>query len=126
MNFQSILVAPIPIKIIGSFVVQSIWKAWEATKPWLQWQSGGPHKRSSINSLNVWWSPIIQYQELLLVEIQWIHAQRFQRKAISTIADFFSRHNRDWIPWANFNQLHLLKSMDEGTYEVVLDNMPFS
>lgn len=33
LNLQTILTAPIPFKILDSFITKRIWKAWESLKP---------------------------------------------------------------------------------------------
>ena len=37
IGFQTLRIMREPVVIQGSFVIKSIWKAWEAIKPWLHW-----------------------------------------------------------------------------------------
>lgn len=105
LSFSVLLTAPVSIKIQGSFVTKSLWKAWELVKPWLAWLGNGQKKGASISSINVWWSSVINWQGQPLVTLPWIHAQRFYKKRIASIADFFSPPTRDWILWEELQQL---------------------
>jgi len=84
LNLQMILTTQVPIKIVGSFVTKSIWNAWEAFKPWLQWNGKHNSSRASLSSLNIWWSHVLKFDGLPLVNTQVVRALCFHRKGINT------------------------------------------
>lgn len=61
-SFPSLIVAIVPIKIVGSFICNSIWNTWEYIKHWFIWKSNGQCKVFSFTSLNIWWSPTIKWR----------------------------------------------------------------
>lgn len=69
LDLQTILTAHVPIKIIGLFMVKSIWKAWEAFKLWLQWHGKKSSSGGSLSSLNVWLSHVLKFERLPLANI---------------------------------------------------------
>lgn len=126
MNFHTILIAPVQFKISGSFVVKSIWKAWEALKPWLTWKGCDKKAGASCSSLNLWWSPIIMDNGLLPAQIQWIRALRFHRKGIDSFLDLYDPQTRSWFSWDKFRELYNLKADDKYTFEYLIDRTPLS
>lgn len=94
MDFPLQVLSPVFVKILGYFVIKSIWKAWPQIKLWITWKGESFHNLS-INSLNIWFFPVVKLQGTLLAQVQWIHAQNFLRRGIVTIADFFSRKTQD-------------------------------
>lgn len=110
----------------GSFIIKSIWKAWEQIKPYLQWKGLDSGKRFSAKNLNVWWYSIFTLQGLLLATFLWIHAKRFYKKGIATLLDFFSMHDRGYLYWPLFESKYELHLDYKSTYEAVLDTIHVS
>lgn len=126
MDFPSLLVCPKFVKIEGSFVIKSIWKAWQLFTPWLRWRGNSGRRGLSLRSLNIWWSFVINLQGIPLAKVQWLHAQKFSKRGISNIADFYFVDTNDWIPWPRFRQLFNLNCSDKETYDEVVEVIPFT
>lgn len=126
LNLQTLLTAPINIKISGSFVIKSIWKPWESLKPWLSWNVCAKSVGASLSSLNVWWSLIFSLEGFPLANVQWVRALHFHRKGIRVIHQFFDSHTKHWYTWVTFKNIYGLKADDKATFDIVVDQTPFS
>ena len=100
-----------PVVIQGSFVIKSIWKAWEAIKPWLRWAGGEFRNGLSLNQQNIWWSPLFAFQGNPLAKTQGACALHFFKHGIKIAKDLFSRVNMSFRTWEDMQvQYRLVQS----------------
>ena len=113
-----------PIHIQGSFVIKSIWKAWEAIKPWLHWSNDEFRNGLSFNQQNIWWSPLFATQGIPLAKSQGVKALRFFKWGIRTIKDLFSWVSMSPRSWEDTQVQFRLNSSDRPTFDLILSTIP--
>ncbi|KAH9294882.1 hypothetical protein KI387_038470 [Taxus chinensis] len=124
LNYYSLLLCPVPIKIGGSFVAKSIWKAWELLKPHLLWQGDGFRNGLSLNSLSLWWNPVFQYQDKPLALSVQFKGMRLFRKGVKFIQDLFCPATRDWLPWISLKAKFSLHDNDKQAIFLIQELIP--
>ncbi|KAH9292999.1 hypothetical protein KI387_041816, partial [Taxus chinensis] len=108
----------------GSFVAKSIWKAWELLKPHLLWQGDGFRNGLSLNSLSLWWNPVLQFHDKPLALSLQLKGLRLFKKGIQYIQDLFCPITRDWLPWDSLKANFSLNDNDKQAISIIQDLIP--
>ncbi|KAH9295011.1 hypothetical protein KI387_038599 [Taxus chinensis] len=123
LDFHNLLIIKAPVKIVGTFLVKSIWKAWELLKPFLLWEEDGFRNGLSINDHNIWWSPLINFHDVPLAQVPWVHALKLFRRGLRTLKDIFCRQTRLLLTWPQAKAKFRLASVDIESSQEVLDSI---
>ena len=124
IGFHTLLIMREPVVIQGSFVIKSIWKAWEAIKPWLRWAGDEFRNGLSLNQQNIWWSPLFAFQGNPLAKTQGVCALRFFKRGIRTVKDLFSRVTMSFRTWEDMQVQYRLVRSDRQTFDLLLSSIP--
>ena len=89
IGLHTLLIMQEHVLIQGFFVIKSIWKAWEAVKPWVFWARVESHNDLSLNQQSIWWSPLFSIQGTPLPRLKVLVLYVFSNEA-SRLLKIFS------------------------------------